>query len=179
MANCEFLYKEEKKTCAGCRGWFCTAMGSKKKLGDIRECTTQWDDCPRYLKVYPKPIEERETVSTDDYVELPPTEEVTSISGVDTETITVTVKPEPKTKKVVPKKKVVAPVAYTIITPRPPGDCPYLGPVPPGKYGCCGYWCYAKEDPLRSVKRCKSPPSWRECRRRYDAERAGVKHSSA
>jgi len=164
MANCEFLYKEEKKSCAGCRGWFCMAMGRKKKLGDIRECTTQWDDCPRYLKVYPKPLEERETVSTADYVE--PVAEAKPKKVV------------PK-KKVAPKKKVVAPVAYTIITPRPPSDCPYLGPVPLGEYGCCGYWCLAKDEPLRSVKICKSRPSWRECRRRYDAERAGVKHASA
>lgn len=159
MTDCEFLLNETKKTCAGCRGWFCTSKGSRKKLLDTAICTDEeeWSECPRYLEVYPTPAKESEEV-----IELPPTEPVTTFTGVDTEMIEVTVEPEP---------------IQAQPPPVPSTDCPYLGPVPAGEYGCCGYWCYAKADPLRSVKRCKSRPSWRECRRKYDAERAGVKHA--
>lgn len=193
MANCEFLNKETSH-CVGCTGWFCTSLGRRKKLGDDSICRNEvlWVECPRYLRVYPKLVEERETVSTDDYVEpvskpeeepvvevkpktrkktkpkktveeiieLPPTEEVISTQIVD-ETITVAVEP-------------TQPIATT-----PPGDCPYLGPIPPGECGCCDVWCYSTSEPLRSFKHCKSPPSWRECRSRIEAERRGVKHASA
>lgn len=158
MTRCEFLYFEEKKTCTGCRGWFCTALGRKKKLSDVSDCQNNPLECPRYLEAHP---------------EL--TEAVVSPEKVE-EAATVEEKPKKsraKPKKTVKTKVVVAPL---VVVP-PSTDCPYLGPIPAGEYGCCGYWCYAKDDPLRSVKRCKSPPSWRECRRKLDAERAGLKHA--
>lgn len=158
MVNCEFLYHEIKKTCKGCRGWFCTSTSRNKKLSDTSICTDEekWPECPRYLSVYPKQVEESEDALTET-VDLPPTEEVVSTQTIG-ETITVAVEPTPP----------VAP---------PPTDCPYLGPIPEGRYGCCGYWCYAYDEPLRSSKRCMSRPSWRECRRKFKAERAGVKYA--
>ena len=173
MTDCEFLYHETEKTCAGCRGWFCTSRGSRKRLLDTSICTdeTEWPECPRYLEAHPEPEPEGEVI------ELPPTEEVTSISGVDMETLTVTVEPEPILPRV--GEKIIGPIELTlpVIPQPPPTDCPYMGPVPEGEYGCCGYWCYAKDEPLRSVKRCKSRPSWRECMRRLRAEKRGVKHA--
>jgi len=159
MVDCEFLLHETKKTCTSCRGWFCTSRGSRKKLLDTAICTDEeeWIECPRYLEAHPKPEPEKEII------ELPPTEEVTTISGVDVETLTVTV--EPLTVQLTP--------------PSPPTDCPYLGSVPSGCRGCGNYWCYAKDEPLRVVKRCKSRPSWRECMRRLKAEKKGIKHASA
>lgn len=171
MTDCEFLLHVVKKTCAGCRGWFCTSKGSKKRLLDTAICTDEeeWLECPRYLEAHPELVEE--------VIELPPTEPVTTISGEDVEMIEVTVEPEPILPRV--GEKIIGPIELTLpIVPQPPPtDCPYLGPVPDGKYGCCGYWCNAKDEPLRVVKICKSRPSWRECMRRYKAEKRGVKHA--
>ncbi len=161
MVNCEFLYYEDKKTCSACTGYFCLTKGGKLKLGVTEHCKTKWVDCPRFLEVYPKPIEERDFVSTADYAE-PVKEE------------------KPKKKKKRSKKKVTAKVTAAppkIVTPST--DCPYLGPIPTGCTGCCDVWCYANAAPLRSYKHCKSPPSWRECRSRSHAERAGKKYASS
>ena len=62
-----------------------------------------------------------------------------------------------------------------ITVSKPRTTCPYLGPIPPNKTGCCGVWCYAKDFPLRSAKHCRSRPSWQECRFRLEADRKGVK----
>ena len=161
MAYCEFLLRDESKSCAGCTGWFCTSKGSRKKLADVDYCRDYRDECSRYLAVYPKPPEERDFISTDDVIELPPTEETTSVSGsVDTLTF-----------------KVEIPAAPPLIVQPPPTDCPYLGPIPEGCHGCCDVWCYANDSSLRSFKHCRSPPTWRECRFRIQAERRGVKHA--
>ncbi|HUW44758.1 MAG TPA: hypothetical protein VMW50_03090 [Dehalococcoidia bacterium] len=159
MVDCEFLYHEVKKTCTNCRGWFCLSRGSRKKLLDTAMCTDEeaWIECPRYLEVHPELEPEVEVI------ELPPTEEVITITGVDVETIRVVVEPEP--------------IEARVPTSVPSSDCPYLGPIPEGEHGCCDYWCYAKDERLRSVKSCKSRPSWRECMRRLKAEKAGVKYA--
>jgi len=159
MTRCEFLLHETKKTCVGCTGWFCTALGRKKKLSVIDNCRNSPEECPRYLEAHPEIVKETKTAPVDE-----PAKPV------------VEIKPKKKTK---PKKVVVAPVAPPIIVTPPSTDCPYLGPIPPGEQGCCDVWCYARSAPLRSSKHCKSPPSWRECRSKYDADRAGVKHASA
>lgn len=164
MPKCEFLYHEEKKTCAGCRGWFCLALGKRLKLSDTSDCTDNPLECTRYLEAHPELVEAADTTPKKTEEAVIPVEK--------------TVKAKPKKRKVKPKKKVKAEVTVAPKVVLPPSDdCPYLGPVPAGEYSCCGYWCVAKDEPLRSVKRCKSPPSWLECRRRYDAERAGVKHA--
>jgi len=170
MSFCEFLIREDSRSCVACTGWFCTSLGRKKKLSDAVYCRDHRDECPRFLKVYPKPAEERETVSTDDYVEP------VSIPEKAEEEPVLEVKPKTRVK---PKKVVATRVAPPIIVTPPSTDCPYLGPIPPGECGCCDVWCYATSEPLRSFKHCKSPPSWRECRFRIQAERAGVKHASA
>lgn len=169
MARCEFLYLEDKKTCAGCRGWFCTALGTKKKLSDIRDCQNNPLECTRYLEAHPELVEAATSLG--------------EAMGPDLEKITAEVKPKKKKarpKKAKPRKKVKAEVVVVPKVVLPPStDCPYLGPIPEGCSGCCDVWCYAKDIPLRSFKHCKGPPSWRECRRRYDAERQGVKHAGA
>lgn len=175
MVNCPYLNYEPPE-CAGCTGWVCDAFGKKKRLTHTSICVDdeQWPECTRYLR-NPPPVEEPEV--EEEVLELPPTEEVTSITGVDMETIEVSVEPQEigalslpgrpreSVKKAVPK----AP------PPIPSTDCPYLGPVPPGEKGCCGKWCYAINVALRAFKICKSPPSWRVCQRRVKADRQGVK----
>ena len=60
--------------------------------------------------------------------------------------------------------------------PLPPPQvptCEYLGP---SQEKCCsGSWCYAKYEPLRSIKVCNSPPSYRECVGRTTAHKRKVK----
>ncbi len=166
MPKCEFLILDETKTCVGCRGWFCLALGQRLKLSNTSDCSDKPLECTRYLQAHPELTEE------DVAALLKAEEEV--IPAVEK-----TVKEKPKKRKARSKKKVKAKV--TVVAPvivPPSTDCPYLGPVPAGEYGCCGYWCLAKDEPLRSVKRCRDRPSWLECRRRYDAEREGVKHAS-
>jgi len=160
MPKCEFLILDETKTCVGCRGWFCTALGSKLKLSNTSDCSDNPLECTRYLQAHPELTEE-------DIATLQKAEEAKAVEK------------KPKKKRTKSKKKVKAEVvvAPPVIVP-PSTECPYLGPVPAGEYGCCGYWCLAKDEPLNSVKRCKDLPSWLECRRRIDAERAGVKHAS-
>ena len=153
---CEFLVNEKtKKGCASCSGWFCTSAGRKKKIATDNYCRDHRDECPRYLEVYPKPLEEREFTSTADYAE-----------GMDTVDSAIIVEVMPKT-------------APPIVAPTPPPNCPYLGSVPSGCRECGKYWCHAKDERLRSVKRCKSRPSWTICRRLYKAERDGVKHANS
>ena len=174
MVNCEFLIREESRSCAGCTGWFCTALGRKKKLSVVDNCRNSPEECPRYLEAHPELVKETKIEVHPELVKE------TKTAPVD-EPAEPVVKAKPKTvkKKAKPKKVVVAPVAPPIIVTPPSTYCPYLGPIPPGEQGCCDVWCYAKSAPLRSSKHCKSPPSWRECRRKYDADRAGVKHASA
>ncbi len=167
MAQCEFLFHEDKKTCSSCRGYFCLSKGGKLKLGVTEHCKNKWDDCPRFLEVYPKPAEERDFVSTADYAGPVEVEEE---------------KPKKKKskKKKPTKKKATAKVTAApmkIVTPST--DCPYLGPIPTGCAGCCDVWCYADAAPLRTYKHCKSPPTWLECRSRIRAEKAGIKYAGA
>ena len=176
VAYCDFLIREESKSCVACTGWYCTSMGRKKKLGDVDYCRDYRDECPQYLEAYPKPLEEREFMSTDD-VKKP----VKFMDKVEEATV-VEVKPKKKArpKKAKPRKTVKAKVVVVPKVILPPStDCPYLGPIPEGCHGCCDVWCYARDTPLRSFKHCKSPPSWRVCRFMVEAERQGVKHAGS
>lgn len=158
MSFCEFLLREESRSCRACTGWFCTSAGRKKKLSGTDYCRDHRDECPRFLEVYPVPTEERDFISTDDY-----TEAASFMDKVDGAIVV----------EVMPKK------APPIVVPTPQQDCPYLGSAPSGCRGCGDYWCHAKDERLRVVKRCKSRPSWLECRRRYKAEREGIKHANS
>jgi len=178
MVNCPYLIYEASH-CAACTGWFCVVFGRKKKLTDISMCkvNAEWLDCTRYTT---KIGTAKEPEPEEEVVELPPTEEVTTVIGADMETIKVVFEPTPTVKLTgigvlsppgTSRKTVKRPAA-----PTPPrDDCPYLGPVPVGAAGCSGFWCHAINVPLRSYRICRSPPSWHECRRFFKAARQGVK----
>jgi len=152
MASCPYLLYEPSD-CVKCIHWFCTSTSRRKKLSDTSMCVDEeeWIECPRYLKEV-EVTEELEPEPEEEVIELPPTEEVTAISGGDLETFKVTIEPEPVEVQVPP--------------PTPSRDCPYFGPIPAGKKSSSGFWCHAKNVPLRSYKICQSPPSWRSCQRR-------------
>jgi len=180
MVNCPYLIYEASH-CAACTGWACNAFGRKKRLTDISMCqdNEEWLECTRYTT---KTGTVKEPEPEEEVVELPPTEKVTSITGVNMETIEVTVEPDPiPTVKLTgigvlsppgtSRKTIKRPAAQ----PPPRDDCPYLGPDPEDEVTCCsGFWCYAINVPLRSFKICRSRPSWSECRRYVKASRLGV-----
>lgn len=161
MVNCPYLTYDPSH-CAACTGWFCVVFGQKKRLTDTAMCINNedWLTCTRYTRKIGT-AKEPEPETKEEVIELPPTEEVTTITGVDMETIRVVVEPEP--------------IEARVPTPAPSSDCPNLGPVPAGKVACCGFWCHANDSPIRTTTACTSPPTWRECRRYVKASRQGVK----
>ena len=168
MARCEFLIREESKSCVACTGFYCMALGRKRKLSVVDDCNNNPLECTRYLEAHPELVEAATQVG--------------KAMDPDLEKLAAEVKPKKKArpKKAKPRKTVKAEVVVVPKVVLPPStDCPYLGPIPEGCSGCCDVWCYATDTPLRSFKHCKSPPSWRECRFRVEAERQGVKHASA
>ena len=179
MVNCPYLIYEASH-CASCTGWSCNVFGRKKRLSDTSMCIVneEWIECPRYLQKVPAakvsdPIptisfqkvdpvtKEPEPEVEEEVIELPPTEEVTSVSGGDVETIKVTLEPESVELEVPP--------------PTPSTDCPYFEADTVGMTCCSGFHCRAINVPLRAFKICKSPPSWHECGRFLKAIRLGVK----
>ena len=192
MVDCEFLYHEVKKTCTNCRGWFCLSRGSRKKLLDTAMCIDEeaWIECPRYLEAHPEPEPEAEVEEKRYASSLTKLPRSCPECGHE-EGYLVFTEPDygdmwacekcdhefPGYKFVEMIEVAVEPLTVQLIPPAPSNDCPYLGPIPEGEHGCCDYWCYAKDERLRSVKSCKSRPSWRECMRRLKAEKAGVKYA--
>lgn len=181
MVNCPYLTYDPSH-CAACTGWFCVVFGQKKRLTDTAMCVNKedWLTCTRYTKKIGT-AKEPEPEPEEEIIELPPTEEVTSITGVDMETIKVSVEPEPTPTVKLTGIGVLSPpgtsrktVKRPAARPLPRDDCPYLGPVPAGKVACCGFWCHANDSPIRTTTACTSPPTWRECRLYVKASRRGV-----
>lgn len=150
MTNCEFLTYERSPSCGNCTGWRCIAKGRKKKVGDNTICTNKalWEDCVRYVSVYPKP---EEPPSIETY----PNRNIINTSEI---------KLEPKSKPIIDP---------TRPPPPPPSLCPYLGPPPKGVQTCCGMYCHADNTPLRTGSQCKSYPTYLECVKKQVADRRG------
>ena len=142
MTNCEFLIFERSPSCGNCTGWRCIAKGRKKKVGDTTICTDPelTVECVRYLSVYPQAIER--------------VEEISSIE-------TFRVLSDIREFKIKPKAK---PIFDPTKPPPLPTLCPYLGPPPPDVQTCCGMYCHANNEALRTGIQCKSRPTWLECR---------------
>ena len=148
MTNCEYMIYTKSKSCAACTGWHCTAKGRKKKIGDTTICT---DDelrllCPRYIPS--APITKTVAASTE--------ERVSDLSSFEL---------KPKAKPI-----------FNPTNPPPLATlCPYLTPPPPGVQTCCGMYCSASGQSLRTGTQCKSRPTWMECRHKAVADRRKAK----
>jgi len=174
MVNCPYLTYEPSH-CTACTGWFCNVFGKRKKLTDTAMCVNNedWLVCTRYTT---KVGTIKEPEPEEEVVDLPPTEEVTTIVGGDVETLKVVFEPKPTPMVKLTGIGVLSPPGTTRETVKwpaaaapPSSDCPYLGPVPVGAVACCGFWCHANNTPIRTTTACTSPPSWRECRRFFKA----------
>ena len=155
MTRCEFLTYTKSKSCAACTGWHCTVMGRKKKIGDTTICNS--DElrllCTRYITVYPQPVEEASPIENPTY------EDLKEVQGI----ATIELKPRSK------------PVFDPTTPPPQPKLCPYLGPPPPGVQTCCGMYCHANNESLRTGSQCKSRPTWLECRHKGSADKRSDK----
>lgn len=166
MTRCEFLVNEISLSCTNCTGWFCTAKGRKKKVGDTTICNNdeQWSICTRFVDVYPEqePLPPAVPKTVEEIIE---TEDVTYFDLLDA---------EPIEDKVIEK---LPPPLIRRSTPR--AICPYYAAPPPGMVTCCGKFCYAENESLRTGTQCTSRPTWIECVRRVRAVKRGVPHANS
>ena len=122
MAQCEFLIREESKSCVACTGFYCMALGRKRKLSVVDDCRNNPLECTRYLEAHPELVEA--------------VTQVGKAMDPDSEKLAAEVKPKKKArpKKAKPRKKVKAEVVVVPKVVLPPStDCPYLGPTVPRK----------------------------------------------
>lgn len=180
MTRCEFLVREVSKSCTTCTGWFCVAKGRKKKVGDTTICNNdeQWSICTRYLQVYP---EQKPLPPTEPESKLEQELEIfTSISDEATWT-EIDLTTSDSTYSMAPSINWL----NQIEEPEPPKprlprvNCPYLGSPPTGVVTCCGMYCYADNEALRTGTQCTSRPSWLECVKRIRAVNRGVPYASS
>lgn len=165
MTRCEFLVNEVSSSCTSCTGWFCMAKGRKKKVGDTTICNNDelWSTCTRYLQVYP----EQEPLPPPEPKPELEIEEISSTETFDEYTLPVDEVLEDEITDIPEPPK-----------PRIPRIlCPYVGAPPPGVKTCCGLYCYAVNEPVRTGTQCKSRPSWLECVKRVQAVNRGVPYA--
>jgi len=175
MSECPYLIYKTSKSCASCTGYRCTSAGREKKVDELQlevcRDINEYVNCTRYIETLPvspletlelEPLEEPSLEYEAETVELPPSEEVTTFTGVGVETIKVTFEDDGEEEEPAPP---LAPVK------RPCGcgsahpnvrhsDCPYQGPAPEGMQSCLGIWCYADNKNIRVDKVCVN---WKIC----------------
>jgi len=150
------------------------AKGRKKKVGDTTICNNDelWSVCTRYLQVYPEqePLPKPEPETEEPIFD----EDNATWTPIDDETLEPVYSIAPSINFLTPIEELEPP------KPRIPRTlCPYYGSPPPGVTTCCGKYCYAENEPLRTGTQCTSRPSWLECVKRIRAVNRGVPYANS
>ena len=180
--SCPYLIYKTSKSCASCTGYRCTSAGREKKIDEsqleVCQDVNEYVNCTRYIETIPvspletlelEPLEEPSLEYEAETGELPPSEEVTTFTGADVETIKVTFEAEEE-EPAPPPPPVKRPCGCGHPNVRH-SDCPYQGPAPEGVQSCLGIWCYAKNKNIRVDKTCVN---WKICTRFLTCNYKGV-----